>query len=130
PAVLTVALPTPSITTAAEHAALTTATVSTQEGLYQVPYNGNFTFTRLRYGGRRGGFGFGGSAWNHDYPAADRNMQFILQDFTFLRANTKGSNVLDLEDPRIFQHPILYMSEPGYWTATDEGLANLREYLL
>jgi hypothetical protein len=107
-----------------------------QAGLYQVPYNGVFTFTRIRYGAvgssRGGGFGaFGGSsAWNHDYPAADRNLQSLLAEFTYMRANTEGSNVLDLEDPRIFQHPILYMSEPGFWTATDEGARNLRAFLL
>ena len=38
--------------------------------LYRVPYNGDFTFTRIRYSGP--GFGrFGGSAWSHDYPDAD-----------------------------------------------------------
>lgn len=106
-----------------------------QDPLYQVPYNGAFTFTRVRYGS--GGLrGFGrrgrgwGSAWNHDYPAGDRNMQTILAEFTSVPANTDGSNVLDLENPEIFKHPILYMSEPGFWTITDEGARNLREYLL
>ena len=42
--------------------------------LYQIPYNGKFTFTRIRYGGP--GFrGFGRSSWSHDYPDADRNIQ-------------------------------------------------------
>jgi len=104
-----------------------------QQDLYQVPYNGNFTFTRVRYGsgGADRGFGWGwSSAWNHDYPAADRNMQFVLQDYTGIETNTEGSNVLDLEDVRIFQHPILYMSEPGFWSVTEEGARNLREFLL
>ena len=101
------------------------------QSLYQVPYNGYFTFTRVRYGGGGGFRGFGGSsAWNHDYPYADRNLQFIVDEFTHLRTNTEGTNVLDLEDPRIFQYPILYMSEPGYWSVSDEGALNLREFLL
>ena len=103
-----------------------------QDSLYQVPYNGRFTFTRIRYGsagGRGGGWGWR-SAWNHDYPNADRNMQFILERYTGVAPNTGGTNVVDLEDPRIFEHPILYMSEPGYWRATEEGIANLRAYLL
>ncbi len=103
-----------------------------QDPLYQVPYNGKFTFTRLRYG-PAGGRGFGrgwSSAWNHDYPNADRNMQFILDRYTGVGPNTEGSNVLDLEDPRIFEHPILYMSEPGFWRATEAGTRNLRSYLL
>jgi hypothetical protein len=104
--------------------------------LQEVPYNGAFTFTRIRYGsrgslvgyGRRGGWG--GSAWAHDYPDADRNIQTILDEFTSVPANTDGSNVLDLEDPELFRHPLIYMSEPGYWTITDEGARKLRDYLL
>jgi Domain of unknown function (DUF4159) len=125
----------PSASSASE-AAVHPAEVSAgprQQALYQVPYNGSFTFTRIRYGAR-GGQGLGGwgrsSAWNHDYPGADRNIQQILDEFTYLRSNTSGSNVVDLDDPRIFQHPILYMSEPGYWTATEEDIANLRAFLL
>ena len=50
-----------------------------QQELYQVPYNGRFTFTRIRYGSDGFGPGRGSpwgwsSAWNHDYPQADRNM--------------------------------------------------------
>ena len=106
-----------------------------QQDLYQVPYNGKFTFTRIRYGsggsGQGRGFRWGwGSAWNHDYPQADRNMQFVLEKYTRIRTNTEGSNVVDLEDPRIFQHPILYMSEPGFWGVTEEGARNLRAYVL
>ncbi len=105
------------------------------QDLYQVPYNGRFTFTRIRYGFVGSGMNRGSrrgwrSAWNHDYPAADRNMQHILSEYTGLRTNTEGSNVLDLEDPRIFQHPILYMSEPGFWSITEEGARNLRSHLL
>ena len=99
-----------------------------QQDLYQVPYNGKFTFTRIRYGsggsGQGRGFRWGwGSAWNHDYPQADRNMQFVLEKYTRIRTNTEGSNVVDLEDPRIFQHPILYMSEPGFWGCYGGGCA-------
>jgi len=104
-----------------------------QQDLYQVPYNGRFTFTRIRYGSGGSGRGFGwgwGSAWNHDYPAADRNMQSILQEYTGIEPNTEGSNVVDLEDPRIFRHPILYMSEPGFWSVTEQGSRNLRAFLL
>ena len=97
--------------------------------LYQVPYNGHFTFTRIRYGGP--GFrGFGRSSWSHDYPDADRNMQTILDEFTAMSPNTNGSNVVLLEDPRMFLHPFIYISEPGYWSIPEEGALNLRNYLL
>jgi hypothetical protein len=66
--------------------------------LYQVPYNGQFTFTRIRYSGP--GFGGRGSAsWSHDYPDADRNIQTILDEYTAMTPNTGGSNVVLLEDP-------------------------------
>ncbi len=97
--------------------------------LYQVPYNGHFTFTRIRYGGA--GFrGWGRSSWSHDYPDADRNMQLILDEFTSMSPNTSGSNVVLLEDSRMFQHPLIYLSEPGYWSISEEGALNLRNYLL
>jgi hypothetical protein len=37
---------------------------------------------------------------------------------------------VDLEDVEIFRHPILYMSEPGFWNVTETGARNLREHLL
>ena len=97
--------------------------------LYQVPYNGHFTFTRIRYDGpgfRR----FGGQSWSHDYPDADRNIQMILDEYTSLSPNTGGSNVVLLEDPRMFKRPLIYVSEPGYWSISEEGALNLRDYLL
>ena len=100
-----------------------------QEG--NVSYNGDFTFTRIRYGaGSLRGWGRGQQSWAHDYPAADRNIEVILDELTSMNPNTRGSNVLDLEDPEIFQHPVLYLSEPGFWGITGEGARNLREHLL
>lgn len=94
-----------------------------------VPYNGQFTFTRLRY--NNGMFGRGNSsAWNHDYPQADTHLPLILDAITALKPNLNVSNVLDLEDPEIFRNPILYMWEPGYWRITDAAAANLRTYML
>ena len=64
-------------------------------------YDGRFTFTRVRFSevGRGG--------WDHDYPQADRYLPLILQEVTALRPNLDASNILDLEDPAIFLHPIL-----------------------
>jgi hypothetical protein len=95
----------------------------------QAEYDGSYTFTRIRYGSsfRRRGWG---SAWNHDYPSADLNMQSILREFTSMRPTLGATNVLDLEDPEIFRYPILYMAEPGFWSITQEGARNLRQHLL
>ena len=94
-------------------------------------YDGRFVFTRIRYGGRGlGGFGFGGSSWNHDYPAADFYISDALETLTRMRVSADRTNVLDLEDEAIFHNPILYISESGYWRISDKGAANLRQHLL
>jgi hypothetical protein len=91
-------------------------------------YDARFAFTRVRYGS---GWGRGGGSWAHDYPRADEHLPRIIADLTTIRPRIDGAtNVLDLEDPRIFLNPILYISEPGFWRVTDEGAANLRDHLL
>ena len=104
------------------------ASVAPQES---APYDGRFTFTRVRYGsgGVRGWGRRGGGAWAHDYPDADLNLQTILEELTAVEPSGR-TNVLDLEDPGIFRHPVLYMAEPGFWQVTEEGAANLRQHLL
>jgi hypothetical protein len=92
-----------------------------------VPYNGRFTFSRIRYGSR----GFrGGSSWAHDYPRADEHLSMLMRALTSLNPNVERTNVFDLEDPEIFRHPVLYVSEPGFWTISESGARNLREHLL
>jgi hypothetical protein len=92
-----------------------------------VPYDGRLIFTRIRYNG--GMFGFNASAWNHDYPQADRNLPLILREITAIPTNVEHSLILDLEDPEIFMNPILYMWEPGFWQISDLGAKNLGDYL-
>ena len=89
-----------------------------------VDYDSHFVFTRIRYGASLGRFGAGG--WEHDYPTAERNFAAILDYITNMRVRMDGSNILDLDDPRIFENPIIYMSEPGYWTTNDVEAKNLR----
>jgi hypothetical protein len=99
-----------------------------QDSASTVAYNSHFVFTRIRYGQGLGGFG--GATWAHDYPTADRNINYILDYITNMRARLDGTNVLDLDDPRIFENPILYVSEPGYWRITESEAKHLRAYLL
>jgi len=93
-----------------------------------VPYDSHFVFTRIRYGASLGRFYGGG--WEHDYPTAERNFAAILDYITNMRVRMDGSNILDLDDPRIFENPVIYMSEPGYWTTNDVEAKNLRAYLM
>ena len=62
-------------------------------------------------------------------PRAERNFTRILKEITLITPNLDKSNVLTQDDPDLFASPILYVSEPGYWTMTDEELANMGEYV-
>ena len=96
-------------------------------------YDSHYVFTRIRYNatgrGLARGF-FGGGGWEHDYPTADRNLTAIVDYITNARVRVDASNILDLDDPRIFENPIIYMSEPGFWITHEAEAKNLRDYLL
>lgn len=93
-----------------------------------VPYDGRFTLARIYFESRFGG-GFSGPAWSHDYPTAERNFAQIVAEITTLKPYMEGSRVVALDDPDLFLFPVAYLSEPGYWTPTDEEVAALRAYL-
>lgn len=67
-----------------------------------------FTFVRVMYNprGRRGG------KWRTDYPDAELNFSFRLQQLTALEVNPDPI-VLQLTDPELFNYPFLYFVEPG-----------------
>lgn len=97
-------------------------------------YDGRFTFVRVQYdmSMQQGGRGRGGNnnpPWYHDYPTSDRALSAIISAVTNLRTNVAQTNIMRLDDPEIFRFPILYMSEPGYWTPTDKEVESLRAYL-
>ncbi len=89
-----------------------------------------FTSTRIRYGGAGGGRGFGRNSWAHDYPLGDEHLSRILDYTTNLRTNLGPTNVFDFDDPELFDHPIAYVSEPGFWTMTGSEVQSLRQYAL
>jgi hypothetical protein len=94
-------------------------------------YDGRFTFVRLRWDSGFAGYGRRGmrQAWNHDYPRAEQNLGKILSELTFINVNPEH-RILGLDDPELFQYPIAYMWEPGFWTMTDAQAQRFREYLL
>jgi hypothetical protein len=100
------------------------------------PYDGRFTFVRLRYGtpigyGRYGNWiGDGGLPWSHDYPDGEVHFSKILEELTLLRLRTDGSNILAIDDPELFKYPVSYMAEPGRWGVTEKEAVALRSYLL
>jgi hypothetical protein len=95
-------------------------------------YDGRFTFVRLRW---QSDFGFSrrgrsSSAWNHDYPRAERHLSLILQELTAIDIRTDSTHVLTLDDPELLKYPIAFMWEPGFWNLTDREAAAFRAYLL
>jgi hypothetical protein len=98
-----------------------------------VPYDGRFTFARIKYRPSRwrpGDYAWGlDLGWNHDYPRAEAHFLKILKETTSIDPNMSG-NILGLDEPDLFKYPVAYMCEPGFWTMTDEEAAALRAYLL
>ena len=115
------------------------AAVEVPEGSSLVPYDGRFTFARLRYdeGIAAEGFSFfrrrrgRGAPWSHDYPRAERHLMKILDEVTGIDPydGEQGGSIVALGDPELFKYPVAYMAEPGYWTMTDAEADNVRQYL-
>jgi hypothetical protein len=94
------------------------------------PYDGRFTFARIRYTiGGDGGFGRD-IKWAHDYPRGERHFTKIVSELSTLRVRTQDSNILTLDDPELFRYPVAYLCEAGYWRPSDAEVLGLRNYLL
>jgi len=92
------------------------------------PYDGRFTFVRVRYG-QDYGFVSQGLPWSHDYPAGEQHFMKILNELSYLHPHTDETNILTFDDPEIFKYPVAYLCEPGGWVMTDQEAAGLRTYL-
>jgi len=96
-----------------------------------------FTFARVKYtSGRRGwGGGFGrnwgrgGGRWATDYPDAELNLAFRLQQMTSMKVNPDAI-VVELAVDDLSKSPFLYIVEPGDLVFADEEVTALRKYLL
>ncbi len=92
--------------------------------------NDVFTFARLRYNSAYGyGWGRRGGRWLTDYPDADLNFSYRLQQLTSLEVNPKGV-VVDIDAEQLRHYPFIYMIEPGNIHLTDDEARILREYLM
>lgn len=93
-------------------------------------YDGRFTVVRLRWTAdfsRRSGFG---AAWNHDYPRAERHLSMILRELTSLDVSPDRQLILTLDDPELFNHPLAFMWEPGFWILNDREAESFRAWLM
>ncbi len=103
-----------------------------------IPYDGKFTFARVRYTSGPGGHYYRGlPGWAHGYVPdprrgggrAEANLMKIMSEVTYLNPHVDGSVVLALDDPLLFKYPVAYMTEPGFWTMSEKEGAGLRAYL-
>ncbi len=91
-----------------------------------------FTFVRIKYN-VDGTNGWGHTApdarWMIDFPEADLNFSFRLQQLTSLKVDPNTRNV-ELTEKELYDYPFIYIVEPGRLTFTDEEASILRNYLL
>ena len=88
-----------------------------------VPYDGRFTFVRLRYPELRS------PGWSYDYPAMERNFMKVVHEITTIGPVVRGSNIHNMDDSTLYRFPVAYLSEPGYWEMSDAEAKGLHDYL-
>ena len=95
-----------------------------------------FTFARVIFrsedpDGLKRNYGWGRGprlSWWVDFPDADLNFSYRLQQLTSIRVSPDG-RVLKLTDPELASYPFLYMTHPGYIKLSDEEVVALANYL-
>ncbi len=91
-----------------------------------------FTFTRIIFqsdSSRRWNRGrFSWLGWWVDYPDADLNLSYRLQQLTSIRTDP-DARVVKLTDPTLSRYPLLYMEHAGYMRLSEDEAAGLRKYL-
>lgn len=88
-----------------------------------------FTFVRIRYSSGRGGYRYRRGGWATDYPDADLNLAYRLQQMTSMKVHPDGV-VLEIGDPELFRYPFIYIVEPGSLAFEEPEVPILRRYLL
>lgn len=97
------------------------------------PYDGRFVFIRVRYPTRWDGYrhlGDGGLPWSHDWPTSDIHFMKIMNEVTYLHPRVDTTDIIGLDDPELFNYPLAYLCEPGFWQLSEKEAAGLRAYLM
>ena len=88
-----------------------------------------FTFVRIQYDSMATWRGH--QKWSIDYPDADLNLSYRLQQLTSWKvACEPRGKVMRLTDPALFDYPFIYIVEPGDLLFHEEEVTALRQYLL
>jgi len=90
-----------------------------------------WTFVRIKYSAwtyPRVGLSYIDEPWYIDAPAAEWNLSRRVRTATNIQVNDPIN--LTIEDPELFNHPWIYIVEPGNLRFKDSEVPILREYLL
>ena len=91
-----------------------------------------WTFVRIRYSAftvdNRYRLDYWGEPWAIDAPAAEQNLSRRLRTATSIEVN--DPIVLQLDDPKLWDHAWVYFVEPGNLRLRDDEVSILREFLL
>jgi len=68
-------------------------------------------------------------SWITDFPDSDMNLSFRLQQMTSIQVSPDG-RFLRLRNKELYDHPWIYMVEPGRLSLDEEEVTILRNYLL
>lgn len=85
-----------------------------------------FTFARIQYGNSGN---TPDARWNNDFPDADLNLSYRLQQLTSLQVDPDGA-IVRLDDPKLFDYPFIFMIGVTGVDFSPREAAALREYLL
>lgn len=89
-----------------------------------------FTFVRLKYEvDGRYGYGHTRDRWLIDFPEADLNFSYRLQQLTSLKVDPDARTV-EITEKELFDYPFIYIVEPGRLSFSKEEVPILRNYLL
>jgi len=88
-----------------------------------------FTFARVRYESPRLYEGYGRGNYETDWPDAELNLVYRLQQMTSLRCHPEGQ-IVNLTSESLRHFPFIYIVEPGGLQFLDSELDPLRRYLL
>jgi hypothetical protein len=69
-----------------------------------------------------------GEQWGIDSPAAEQNLSRRVKTATAIEV--EDPILMTLDDPKLFEHPWIYIVEPGALKLTDTDATRLREFLL
>ena len=90
----------------------------------ELPHD-KFTFARVQYSG----YGRGFSGWRVDYPNADLNFSYRIEQLTAIKADPNGT-LVEFTGDRLKEHPFVYITDPRSMSLGEDEVEGFRKYLL